>query len=72
MVDFHAGYSWYIKDFGFHLKGSVLNALNDTYITDASNNNLFLNPYTVTFDANSAAVYMGMGRRFNLSLRINF
>lgn len=72
MFDFNAGYSWYVKDIGFHIKGSVLNAFNGVYITDAQNNDSYLNPYMTGFNANSASVYMGLGRRFNVSLRISF
>lgn len=71
MVDFHAGYSWYIKDVGFQLRGSVLNALNNVFITDAQNNDSYLSLATNGFDANSASVFMGLGRRFNISLRIS-
>ena len=70
VIDFHAGYSWYIKKVGFHIRGSVMNTLNSTFITDAQNNDPYLT-HSSTFDANSAGVFMGMGRRFNLSLRIS-
>lgn len=71
MVDFHAGYTWWIKDIGFQLRGSVLNALNDSYVTDAQNNDTYLSQSTSDFDANSASVFMGMGRRFNISLKVS-
>ena len=68
-IDFHAGYSWWIKKVGFQVRGSVLNAFDNVFITDAQNND----PYAATsnFDANSAGVFMGMGRRFNISLRLS-
>jgi len=69
-VEFHAGYAWWIKKVGFQVRGSVLNLLDDTFITDAQNNDPFLT-HSSGFDANSAGVFMGMGRRFNLSLRIS-
>jgi len=69
-VDFHAGYSWWIKKVGFQVRGSVINALDNIFITDAQNNDPYLT-HSSTFDANSAGVFMGMGRRFNLSLRLN-
>jgi hypothetical protein len=47
-----------------------MNTLNSTFITDAQNNDPYLT-HSSTFDANSAGVFMGMGRRFNLSLRIS-
>jgi len=71
MVDFHAGYSWWVKKVGFQLRGSVLNALNDSYVTDAQNNDTYLGLGTSDFDANSASVFMGTGRRFNISLRVS-
>lgn len=70
MFDFHAGYSWNVKKVGFQLRGSVLNAFDNRFVTDAQNND----PYLVQssgFDANSAGVFMGMGRRFNISLRLS-
>ncbi len=70
MVDFHAGYSWHIDKVWFHLRGSVLNLLDSKYITDARNNEQYLGGKS--FDANSAGVYFGLGRRFNLYLKINF
>ena len=70
VIDFHAGYSWWIKKVGFQVRGSVINALDNIFITDAQNNDPFLT-HSSTFDANSAGVFMGMGRRFTLSLRIN-
>jgi len=71
MVDFHAGYSWKFKKLGFQLRGSVLNALDDKYITDAQNNDTYLGMASSNFDVNSASVFMGMGRRFVVSLRIS-
>jgi len=71
-VDFHAGYYWRIKDYGFQVRGSVINALDDIFITDAQNNDSYLARASTTFDASSAGVFMGMGRRFNVSLKITF
>jgi len=71
VVDFHAGYSWWVKKVGFQVRGSVINALDNVFITDAQNNDPYLT-HSSTFDANSAGVFMGMGRRFNLSLKISF
>ena len=70
VIDFHAGYTWYVKKVGFQVRGSVLNLLDDKFITDAQNNDPFLTNSS-NFDANSAGVFMGMGRRFNISLRVN-
>lgn len=68
-IDFNAGYSWWIKKVGIQLRASVINALNTKFINDAQNND----PYLVnssTFDANSAGVFFGLGRTFNLSLKL--
>ena len=57
----------------FDLRFSMLNVLNTTYIWDATNNDSF-SPYSEfqSFDAKSATVFFGMGRRFTTSLRITF
>jgi hypothetical protein len=68
-LDFHAGYSWTIDNLGFQLRASVLNALDNVFITDAQNNDPYLF-HSSSFDANSAGVFMGLGRRFNISLKL--
>jgi len=53
------------------IKFSVLNLLDEIYISDAQNND----PYNANyqdFDAKSAGVFFGLGRRFNVSAKINF
>lgn len=70
-IDLHAGYAWYYKDVRFQVRATVLNVLDDIYVTDAQNNDTYLSSASSTFDANSASVFMGMGRRFNLSLQIS-
>jgi len=68
-LDFNAGYSWWIKKVGVQVRASVINALNTKFIADAQNND----PYLVnssSFDANSAGVFFGLGRTFNLSLKV--
>lgn len=77
LFDIHAGYSFKLKfseRMGISLRFSLLNAFNTTYIWDATNNDPF-GPYSgafQSFDAKSATVFFGMGRRFNTSLRITF
>jgi hypothetical protein len=64
LLDFYAGYDikvWKLK-LGFTL--GVMNVLDTKYITDAQNG--------ADFGAQTALVYMGMGRRINASLRIGF
>jgi len=71
LLDFHAGYTFYLKKVSFSLRGSLLNSLNELYISDARDNDTF-STTTHSHDAMSAGVFFGLGRRFNLSLRINF
>lgn len=73
LVDFHSGYYFRIGDFGFNLRASVLNALEELYMSDAEVNNTFT-PGIITedFDAKSTSVHFGQGRRWNISLSINF
>lgn len=68
-LDIHAGYSWRIHDAKISIRASILNLLNEKYITDAENNDEYLY-HRSTFDANSAGVFFGLGRRFNLSMKI--
>jgi len=69
IVNFNVGYTLYYKKFRFDLRGSVLNALNELYISDAMNNDTY-SAKILEGDAMSAGVFMGLGRRFNVSLAI--
>jgi iron complex outermembrane recepter protein len=71
LVDLHAGYSFKVSKIKFDIRGSVLNLLNTTYVSDASNNDEYTT-VTKDNDAKSAAVFFGMGRRFSTSLTISF
>ena len=75
MVDFHAGYRFILKPldrFRFSIRLSVLNVLDKIYIADATNNDPY-NPLGFNeFDAKSATVFFGMGRRFTTSFSIEF
>jgi len=76
LFDMHAGYSFRLQAFDaprFSIRFSLLNALNTTYIWDATNNDSF-SPYSdfQDFDAKSATVFFGMGRRFTASFGITF
>jgi iron complex outermembrane recepter protein len=72
LIDLHAGYKISITPKNkLDIKISVLNLLNEIYISDAQNND----PYNANyqdFDAKSAGVFFGLGRRFNISAKINF
>lgn len=73
LMDAHVGVSFKVNGVGFQLRGSILNVLDELYISDARNNDKFvaLNA-AADFDASSATVFFGQGRRFNTSLRITF
>ena len=49
----------------------LLNLFNKIYISDAQNNDTY-NANSSDFDAKSAGVFFGLGRRFNLSARFTF
>lgn len=72
LVDLHAGYGFSYRDLQFNIRASVLNLLNEKYISDADNNDGYTGQAYNSFDAKSAGVFFGMGRRFNLSLEVNF
>lgn len=69
LVDFHAGYTLYLKKTRFDIRASVLNAINEKYISDARDNDSY-STTTHSHDAMSAGVFFGLGRRFNVSLAI--
>jgi iron complex outermembrane recepter protein len=64
LVDLFAGYNFTQWKLKFTVSAGLINALNTTYISDALNGS--------DFNATSATVYMGMGRRFNVGLKITF
>ncbi len=70
IVDVHAGYRLYIKKIKVDLRASILNLLDEVYITDADNNDSHTGQGTNSFNASSAGVFFGLGRRFNISLKI--
>ena len=75
LIDLHAGYRFKLealKKLNFTVKFNVLNLLDKVYISDAINNDTYLQPSYGTFDARSASVYMGAGRQITASLKIIF
>lgn len=65
LLDFNFGYEMkFLKKYRATLSGGIMNILNTVYITDAQNG--------AGFDASTATVYVGMGRRFNVSLKVAF
>ena len=72
LVDLHVGFTTKnYADKTVHIKFSILNLFNEIYISDAQNNDPY-NASTSDFDAKSAGVFFGLGRRFSLSARFNF
>jgi iron complex outermembrane receptor protein len=79
MLDAFAGYTFKIyKEIKMSLGASVTNVLNAVYLTDAQNNGLSTRnisgnkPIGDRFNAESAAVFFGQGRRYNTTIKIMF
>jgi outer membrane receptor protein involved in Fe transport len=64
LLDIYAGYDFNYNKLKFGITAGIVNALDAVYITDGQNG--------VNFNATTATVFMGMGRRFNLALRVSF
>jgi iron complex outermembrane recepter protein len=71
LFELHGGYKLTLKKMRYDLRISILNLFNAKYISDASNNDKYTGQAFNGFDARSAAVFTGMGRRYNVSLRIS-
>ena len=72
LLDLHAGYTFaFNRKFSLDIRGSVLNVLDRMYISDAQNNDTYVGS-EMGFDAASAGVFFGLGRRFNISARFSF
>jgi iron complex outermembrane receptor protein len=75
LVDFHAGYRFHLDNnrrYYGNLRFSLLNLADNIYITDARNNDGYSDIKYNDFDAKSATVFFGQGRRFVLSFEIQF
>ena len=72
LTDFHSGYNFKLNKTRMGVRFNVLNLFNTKYISDAINNDSFLSPNYSDFDAKSASVFFGQGRRFNTSFQISF
>ena len=73
LIDLHCGYKFKLSDnHKLDIKLSVLNLLDEMYISDAQNNDAFNSPSYSDFDAKSASVFFGLGRRMNLSAKFSF
>lgn len=75
VFDIHAGYRFKIKSlqkFGFTIKLNALNILDNLYVSDAKNNDTYIQRAFNTFDARSASVFIGAPRQITASLKITF
>jgi iron complex outermembrane receptor protein len=72
IVDFSAGYRIKIKKDAIQFRLNLMNALNETYIATAQNNDPYNGQVFNEFNARSSAVFFGMGRRFVLSVQYQF
>lgn len=72
LMDLHAGYGIKIGKLRYDLRLGMLNLLNEVYISDATNNDTYNQFQYSDFDAKSASVFMGLGRRFNVSFKVTF
>ncbi len=72
LTNLHTGYRFKVKDLRMGVRFNVLNLFDTKYIGDATNNDGFLSPGYNDFDAKSASVFFGQGRRFNTSFQITF
>jgi len=73
LIDLHMGYGWKVlDDYFLSVRLNVLNVLNTTYIATAQDNDPYNGQIFNTHDARSASVFMGLGRRYNMSLSLKF
>lgn len=62
LLDFNMGYDFKAWKLKMTLNAGVMNIMNAVYISDAQNG--------LGFDGATASVFVGMGRRFNLGLKV--
>jgi len=75
LIDLHTGYRFKLEaleKLNFTIKLNVLNLFDKVYVSDATNNDSYLQVPYYTFDARSASVFMGAGRQFTASLKVVF
>jgi iron complex outermembrane receptor protein len=72
LTEVHAGYGFTFKKAEVLITGSLLNALDTFYISDARNNDGNVSPASYNFDAASASVFFGAGRTWNLGVQFTF
>ncbi len=67
--DIHAGYNFTLFKNNFQIRGSLLNAFDKLYIATAQNNDSYSTVVYNSNDAKAATVFMGIGRKYNISLQ---
>jgi len=73
LFDFNAGYSMVaFKKIRLKLSFNVFNVLDTKHITVAQNNDQYISPASTNFDAQSASVFFGLGRRYSATLKVSF
>lgn len=73
LFSLHTGYSYKLKKgTRFGVRFNVQNLFDTTYVSDALNNDQFLPGQQFNFDAKSASMFVGQGRRWNTSFTITF
>ncbi len=72
LFDIHAGYRFKYQKVFLDFKINILNIANTYYISDALNNDTYISGNQFNFDAASASVFFGMGRRITSSFKLSF
>jgi len=72
IIDFHTGYNFKVKKTRVQLRFNVLNVLDKERIILAQNNDPYNGQKYNEFDAKSTAVFFGLGRSYNMSLKVSF
>ena len=72
LFDIHAGYRFKYQKVFLDFKINILNIANTRYISDALNNDTYISGNQFNFDAASASVFFGMGRRITSSFKLSF
>ncbi len=72
LFDFHTGYRFKVKGLRLSLRFNILNILDSVYLSDARNNDSFVTSNNNGFNAQSASVHFGQGRRWSTGLTVSF
>jgi hypothetical protein len=70
ITNFHSGYGLKANKTDIRFGFNILNLFDTEYIADGRNNDSFNSPAYNDFDAKSASVFFGLGRRWNVSMQI--